>query len=190
MSALRLAAVSLTFLMLTGAGQTVFRPPGQGTECVSFASDGRLHAGEVFRLRLPRDLEFRLAGNDGGWDIVIRPLNGRVANYLDVTPPLQTRPHVCIGRCYIDARESVAFPRDVRFVVTGEDYKAALDAIAASRQPPYDAGATLQKLDVLLKGRLVLNIDDHSLRSSPERDRKTETLEWIAFTGQVCVPLE
>jgi putative addiction module component (TIGR02574 family) len=88
-------------------------------------------AGEIFQLRLSRGLEFALVDDQGAWAIVIRPITDRSVNYFDVTPPLQTRPHAYIGPRYMDARESVAFPRDVRFVITPEDYDAALEAIAS-----------------------------------------------------------
>jgi hypothetical protein len=155
-------------------------------ECVPFASARRLAAGESFQLRLPRNLEFVLADDDGAWSIVIRPVGDSNVNFVDVTPPVQTRPHAYIGARYMNARDSVRFGRELGFVITREDYASAVAAIAASRQPPYDAAATLAKLNTLMKGRLRLKIEDHSLARVPARDQ--EQLEWISFSGDICVP--
>jgi len=180
---LRLAAWgSLAFI---GLGDSALVQTRQSTDCVRFSSNGRLPIGTVFRLQLPRGLEFLLADDDGAWELVVRPLADRGLNLLDVTPPVQTRPHVYIGPRYLSARESVGFARDVRFVVTREDFEAARGAITAFRRG--DA-PTVDKLDALMKGRLFLNIEDHNLKATPERDRDTESLEWIVFSGEVCLP--
>jgi hypothetical protein len=158
--------------------------PRPAERCVPFSSHGRLMRGTSFRLRLPHGLEFILKADDDAWALVIRPIGADGVNFLDVTPPLQTRPHVYIGARYIDGRESVKFSRALEFVIRRRDYEAALAAI---NRDPRDAGLTLAALKALMPGRLYLTIADHNLAHRPEDSQSTETLEWIAFAGTVCV---
>lgn len=156
----------------------------QEPDCIAFSSHQRLMAGESFSVKLTHGLKFSLADDrDGSWAIVVGPVEEPFVNFFDLTPPLQTRPHAYIGRSYMEARESVSFPRQAHFVVTRRDY----DEVARTIRD-YDASVSLATIGRLARGRLFLKVNDYSLVPTPFPDSSYETLEWITFSGEICIP--
>jgi hypothetical protein len=141
-------------------------------------------AGASFTLGLFKGLEFRLTSD---WEITVVPTDQPTVDYLwVVSPPLRTAPQRQIGPGYgLSARESVTFPRDLRFVTTSDDYRAARAAIDGQLPP----GEVLDRLEDLGTGRLSLVITEYGLRGERLSDGPMlETLEWISFRGEACVP--
>lgn len=156
----------------------------QASDCVHFSSQGRLPLGTPFSVALSGGLEFRLTSD---WDITVVPTEKPDVDYLwVVSPPLRTAPHRHIGPAYgMSARESAGFDRDLRFVITSADYRAARDAIDSD----LPAGDILTRLEELGTGRLSLSITEFGLRGERLQDGTlSETLEWISFRGEACAP--
>lgn len=175
------ALVGLT--LMGSVHVSVGTPASQSSDCVLFASQGRLQAGTPFNVPLLGGLELRLTSD---WRITVVPNDQPSVDYLwVVSPPLRTAPQRRIGPAYgLSARESVGFPRDLRFVITFEDYQAAREAVDSG----LPAGEILKRLDELGKGRLSLVISEYGLHGERLSDGTlSETLEWISFRGEACV---
>jgi hypothetical protein len=181
----RVRGWALVGLALMGSAHlSATAPAVQASDCVSFASQGRLQAGTPFSYPLPSGLELKLTTD---WDITVVSSDQPDVDYLWVgSPPLRTAPQRRIGPAYgMSARESVGFGRDLRFVITSEDYRAAREAIDSNRP----TGEILRRLEELGKGRLSLVISEYGLRGDRLQDGTfSETLEWISFRGEACVP--
>lgn len=157
-----------------------------GRVCTTFTSHGRLRNGESFSASLPRGFELRLAASPGGWgwDIAVTRPGGKYDDYMwVVSPPLVTgRAHVQIGPGYgLGGKASASFTRRLRFVLSDDDYAAAVKSHTAD-----DADVTLKRLG---QGSLTLRIVRFETRPLPnEPPPHHETLDWIEFTGEACVP--
>jgi hypothetical protein len=182
----------LTFPAFRGtaaSGQTGAQSArAQDTTCVRFSSGGRLRHDAPFAAALPTGLEFRLQPDgDVGWNITVRRRVDATVDYMwVVSPPFQTAPQRKIGPGYgRDARESASVVRHLRFVLTDEDYEAALKIVRED-----DAGPEkMARLDRLGKGILSVEVGKFGLRNVSSRDGVvTETFDWIEFSGEACVP--
>jgi hypothetical protein len=154
--------------------------------CVTLGSKGRLTYGTPFVAELPAGLELKLRPEaDFGWSIAVgRP--GGMVNYIwVVSPPFQTAPHLQLGPAYgLSARESMAFVRELRFVLTDEAYEAALkivrEEVASAKKM-----ATLERLG---SGRLTIDVVKYGIRPGATAVPLGEALDWIEFKGEACVP--
>ena len=142
--------------------------PSVPRNCAPFESTGRLLKNETFQAPAPRGLVFALYDDDGAWGIDIHPSKAPTHHYLDVTPPIQFRPHLYIGHGYVSAKESAETKRYVQFVTNETDYRRARKAIASynKSKDPGAAGATLKTLGPLMKGLLTLEVHDYALESA------------------------
>ena len=88
--------------------------------CVTLVSKGRLIYHTPFVAELTAGLELRLRLEaDFGWRITVGRPGGMVDYMWVVSPPFRTAPHVQLGPVYgLSARESMAFVRELRFVLT------------------------------------------------------------------------
>ena len=101
-----------------------------------------------------------------------------------VSPPFQTAPHRQLGPVYgLSARESMAFVRELRFVLTDDAYQAALKIVQEEVASP----DKLAKLEQLGKGRLTMDVVRFGIRPSARAVPLSEALDWIEFKGEpVC----
>ncbi|MGE3807932.1 MAG: hypothetical protein AB7K24_24980 [Gemmataceae bacterium] len=179
-----MVATSLVGLAPSTAAQVPARTAD--FDCLRFESSGRLQAGTPFRADLLRGLEFRLLPERGwpAWNISVGP-KGTALDYLwVVSPPLQTAPHRVIGPAYgMTAHDSLKIERPLRFVLTESDRSAAIAAIELQ------SAETLERLDLVAKGHLSLQITGHEIRNHTMPDgRQVDGFEWITFSGEACVP--
>jgi hypothetical protein len=154
--------------------------------CVTLASRGRLVYDTPFVAELPVGLELRLRpAADYGWSITVGRPGGMVDYVWVVSPPFQTTPHLQFGPVYgLSARESMAFVRELRFVLTDEAYEAARKIVQEESASP----AKIAKLERLGKGRLRIDVVKFGMRPSTKAVPLSEALDWIEFKGEACVP--
>jgi hypothetical protein len=161
------------------------------TECVPFASKGKVRAGTDFRIPLPRGLEFELLPMEqSGWSIRVGQSAGVIDYMWVVTPPYQTAPHVQIGAGYgLTARESAQIERHLRFVVTHEDYERARGLFTDWSEGRLETEVFQKHRAELRTGTLRLKITDFAIGAPVNtEDPENDVLDWIAFEGEACVP--
>jgi hypothetical protein len=139
-----------------------------------------------FVAELPVGLELKLRPEaDFGWRITVGRPGGTVDYVWVVSPPFQTAPHLQLGPVYgLSARESMAFVRELRFVLTDEAYEAALKIYKEVVASPDKVG----RLEQLGKGRLTIDVVKFGIRPSARAVPLSEALDWIEFKGEACVP--
>ena len=85
-----------------------------------------------------------------------------------------------IGNSYgYRAKESVQIERNLRFVLTEQDYQQALQIVETQPAGPEKMG----RLERLGRGVLTLKVTSYSLRSVGDHDG----LNWIEFEGRACI---
>jgi hypothetical protein len=142
-------------------------------DCVPFKSPAKLRAGSEFRTTLFRGLELRLSKS---WEISVGPIRDDTDYLWLVSPPLRTAPQRTLGKGYgLSAAESATINRTLHFVLNRTDYDAALQSHSLE-----DAGQTLNVLDKLGRGLLLLYVDKYELDG--------ENFRWISFHGEACAP--
>lgn len=173
---------------LTQAGEAAQRTEvSRAAEtCVTLVSKGRLIYDTPFVAELPAGLELRLRPEaDFGWHVTVGRPGGMVDYVWVVSPPFQTAPHRQLGPVYgLSARESMAFVRELRFVLTDDAYEAALKIVQEEVASP----DKLAKLEQLGKGRLTIDVVKFGIRPSARAVPLSEALDWIEFKGEACVP--
>jgi hypothetical protein len=113
-------------------GQMPPERPRASMECVAFESPAQLPRETTFRVGLPHGLELRV-----DFQISVGPASEPDVDYVWlVSPPLQTAPQRVIGEAYnVTAEQSAAEPRNLRFVVTREDYRTVQQLLDRNPSP-------------------------------------------------------
>jgi hypothetical protein len=169
------------------------RPPALETshwECVSL--DERLAFGARLTLPLPRGLELRVEPEgDGGWRIAAG-LPGQPEDFIwPVSPPFRTAPHRSIGPVYgLTPAQSAELPRNLRFVLTIEDYRRLTDLIAQNDRGEIEPERLLAEIGRVTAGSLRLSVPAFGLRESPRvtPGGTRDAFEWVRLEGEACVP--
>jgi hypothetical protein len=150
--------------------------------------------GTSFSAALGGGLEFRLVpvrdvtGESSSWDIRVGPPGETALDFLwVVSPPFQTAPQRSIGNDYgLTLTKSVQFDRQLGFVLTEEDYRAALQIVQAQ---PGGAEKLVPQLQPLAKGSLTLRVTAYGVREGRQTPRgELDVFEWIEFEGRACIP--
>lgn len=172
----------------------VERRTDAGETCARFGPV-TVSRGQSLAVPIPGALTFSLRPDGAlGWGLAVGPTTateGAVSprDFLwPASPPFQTAPHLIIGAGYgLTSEESAALPRDLRFVLTSTDYEAALAAASAR---PLDADRVTQVLARLRLGRLRLTVSDYRLAPLDDTPggAKMRRFQWIALSGEACVP--
>lgn len=164
------------------AGSVLAISGGQPLRCVTFATPGRLSAGQSFNAPIGRDLEFRLSADNRVWLIRVGPA-GTMLDYLwVVSPPFQTAPHRQIGEGYsLTASQSARLSRirRFRFVTSAEAYERAVATYERARSDP-SATISLGEIEAQGDGLLELSVLGFEVVD--------ESLKWIRIRGRACLP--
>jgi hypothetical protein len=155
--------------------------------CVPFASEERLTNGTSFRAPITPGLEVVLMSDPDGWIVQVEPAGDPGTDYLwIVSPPWQAGPHRYLGEGFgLTARQSLAMKRSLRFVTTRGAYQEAMAAYTAANRGPIEGIA--ERLAQLGQGSLSLEITGFDVAPAADGFR-TETINWIEFRGEACVP--
>lgn len=158
------------------------------SECIVFSSAGRLMPAESFTVPVMSGLEFRLRPNtplSDLWTIMVGPTGEESKDFLwIVSPPLRTAPQLMIGNSYgYRAEESVQIERNLRFVLTEQDYQDALQIVETQLAGP----EKMARLERLGQGVLTLKVTSYSLREGGRTPGERDGLNWIEFEGRACI---
>jgi hypothetical protein len=177
----------LTCIVTASATRAAAVSSQAASNCVAFSSS-KIVRDETAVFPLQQGLEFRMVKFGlNGWRIEVGPRGDPRKDYLwAVSPPYRSAPHRQVGPGYgLDAHESATLtPRELRYVVTNADYEKAIALVVQAESGDVD----LAGIEALGRGALTLRIagfgvDEHTAAPFPGG-----TLEWVAVTGQGCVP--